>query len=264
MTKIQSIAVTGLLFLVNTTVLAATSYTYDELNRLTKVVYDDGRSISYSYDAAGNLLTTRHDAGLGWCGQTLDFTNNLIPSNWRSQLIRSGPGLRNNRLEASPTDSGALVYSTDMPMASGVKEVVVDFDNERSYSVWGQFNNIEFKTATGRYWMFGDGNFQYRAGSREFTSYQSTTSWYSGVAGTTQYLQQLSRPMGFGVFKTRLVLRDGSAAWSITNSAGQVTSVSMALAAEFKVADLVGMMAGVYTTTNGAAWIDNVAIQCRP
>lgn len=36
--------------------VAATQYTYDELNRLTKVVYDDGRSISYAYDAAGNLL----------------------------------------------------------------------------------------------------------------------------------------------------------------------------------------------------------------
>lgn len=35
---------------------AATQYTYDELNRLTKVLYDDGRSLSYSYDAAGNLL----------------------------------------------------------------------------------------------------------------------------------------------------------------------------------------------------------------
>ena len=36
---------------------AATSYTYDELNRLTKVAYDDGRSISYVYDASGNLLS---------------------------------------------------------------------------------------------------------------------------------------------------------------------------------------------------------------
>lgn len=36
---------------------AATQYTYDELNRLTKVVYDDGRSITYAYDAAGNLLS---------------------------------------------------------------------------------------------------------------------------------------------------------------------------------------------------------------
>lgn len=35
---------------------AATQYTYDALNRLTQVVYDDGRSIAYSYDPAGNLL----------------------------------------------------------------------------------------------------------------------------------------------------------------------------------------------------------------
>ena len=264
MVKIRNNVVAGLLFLLCATAFAATSYTYDELNRLTKVVYDDGRSISYSYDAAGNLLTTRHDAGLGWCGQTLDFTNNLIPSNWRSQLIRGGPGLRNNRLEASPTDSGIRIYTTDMPMAPGVTEVTVEFDNSRTASYWGQFNWIEFKTAADRYWFFGDANFEYRGGSREFTSYQSTTSNYSGVAGTTQYLQQQSRAMGFGVFKTRLVMRDGSATWSITNSAGQVTNVSMTLAAEFKVADVVGMMAAVYTTTNGAAWIDNVAIQCRP
>lgn len=41
---------------------AATTYTYDELNRVTKVVYDDGRSISYAYDAAGNLLRTEKNA----------------------------------------------------------------------------------------------------------------------------------------------------------------------------------------------------------
>ena len=252
------------LVLISATALAATSYTYDELNRLTKVVYDDGRNISYTYDGAGNLLSTQHVAGLGWCGQTLDFTNNQIPSNWRSQLIRGGPGLRNNRLEASPTDSGMRIYTTDMPMARGVTEVTVEFDNSRSASYWGQFNWIEFKTAADRYWFFGDANFEYRGGSREFTSYQSTTSNYSGVAGSTQYLQKQSRTMGFGVFKNRLVMRDGAAAWSITNSAGQVTNVNMTLAAEFKVADLVGMMAAVYTTTDGAAWIDNLAIQCRP
>lgn len=36
---------------------AATQYTYDALNRLTKVIYDDGRSISYTYDAAGNMAS---------------------------------------------------------------------------------------------------------------------------------------------------------------------------------------------------------------
>jgi YD repeat-containing protein len=33
-------------------------YTYDNLNRLTKVEYQDGTVVEYSYDAAGNRLTT--------------------------------------------------------------------------------------------------------------------------------------------------------------------------------------------------------------
>jgi len=32
-------------------------YTYDELNRLTKVEYEDGTVVEYTYDAAGNRLT---------------------------------------------------------------------------------------------------------------------------------------------------------------------------------------------------------------
>ena len=33
---------------------AGVSYEYDELNRLTKVIYDDGTTTSYAYDSAGN------------------------------------------------------------------------------------------------------------------------------------------------------------------------------------------------------------------
>lgn len=32
-------------------------YTYDELNRLTSVHYSDGVVVSYTYDAAGNILS---------------------------------------------------------------------------------------------------------------------------------------------------------------------------------------------------------------
>lgn len=35
----------------------AIDYSYDELDRLTDVVYDDGTAIHYTYDAAGNRLT---------------------------------------------------------------------------------------------------------------------------------------------------------------------------------------------------------------
>jgi YD repeat-containing protein len=32
----------------------AMSYEYDELGRITKVIYDDGSVVVYAYDAAGN------------------------------------------------------------------------------------------------------------------------------------------------------------------------------------------------------------------
>ena len=33
------------------------TYKYDELNRLSQVTYDDGTTITYTYDEAGNRLT---------------------------------------------------------------------------------------------------------------------------------------------------------------------------------------------------------------
>jgi YD repeat-containing protein len=45
----------GLMFLSASPVWAAT-YEYDELNRLTKIIYDSGDYIKYEYDAAGNIV----------------------------------------------------------------------------------------------------------------------------------------------------------------------------------------------------------------
>jgi len=35
---------------------ASVTYTYDALGRLTQVVYDDGKTITYAYDEAGNRV----------------------------------------------------------------------------------------------------------------------------------------------------------------------------------------------------------------
>ncbi len=35
----------------------AVSYKYDNLNRLTEVIYDNGQKVTYTYDAGGNILT---------------------------------------------------------------------------------------------------------------------------------------------------------------------------------------------------------------
>jgi YD repeat-containing protein len=44
------------LFTLHPTSVYAEAYTYDTIGRLTKVAYDDGSSITYAYDNAGNLL----------------------------------------------------------------------------------------------------------------------------------------------------------------------------------------------------------------
>ena len=43
------------LFLSTSASTATAQYTYDNLNRLVQVQYDDGTVIQYTYDAAGNL-----------------------------------------------------------------------------------------------------------------------------------------------------------------------------------------------------------------
>jgi YD repeat-containing protein len=37
------------------------SYVYDELNRLIQVIYEDGRKVTYTYDASGNRITLTNE-----------------------------------------------------------------------------------------------------------------------------------------------------------------------------------------------------------
>ena len=57
--KISTIAILlALIFCVESVASAAVvTYEYDPLHRLTKVIYDDGTSITYEYDAAGNRVS---------------------------------------------------------------------------------------------------------------------------------------------------------------------------------------------------------------
>jgi len=48
-----------ILFTVGIVHAATITYTYDSLNRLTRVVYGNGDTIEYTYDAAGNRLTLK-------------------------------------------------------------------------------------------------------------------------------------------------------------------------------------------------------------
>lgn len=56
----KSIKILGVIFVFMLLLCApvfATTYTYDDLGRLTSATYDSGQIVTYTYDAAGNLLS---------------------------------------------------------------------------------------------------------------------------------------------------------------------------------------------------------------
>lgn len=46
-----------LIFNMSAIYAGSATYTYDNLGRVTKVTYSNGKSVTYSYDAAGNRVT---------------------------------------------------------------------------------------------------------------------------------------------------------------------------------------------------------------
>ncbi len=86
----------------------ANTYTYDELNRLTGVIYDNGTAASYSYDAVGNLLVM---ATTGLTGVTVPtggattITNGMVAvtANEGSTVIIPAGGASTGATIALPT-----------------------------------------------------------------------------------------------------------------------------------------------------------------
>lgn len=81
-TIITLVAVLHLVYMTDTT--WGTYYKYDGLHRLTKVTYDDGTTILYSYDASGNrtqrLFTVLTDIDVDGDVDFLDFAR--FASRW--------------------------------------------------------------------------------------------------------------------------------------------------------------------------------------
>lgn len=71
----------------------ATTYSYDTLNRLTHVGYDNGNSVDYSYDTGGNITQVAKVVN-GICGDSSGATFTTPPtSNLCSSGTASGSGL---------------------------------------------------------------------------------------------------------------------------------------------------------------------------
>lgn len=62
--KVLMLVLTGVLLWGNGVAVQAETYEYDDLDRLVKVIYDDGGYVEYEYDKNGNIVsTTVHEAG---------------------------------------------------------------------------------------------------------------------------------------------------------------------------------------------------------
>lgn len=257
---------------------AATQYTYDELNRLTKVQYDDGRSIAYRYDAAGNLLaqarTGTPDLNNGWCGQTLRFDNNQLPANWTAKVYfgdRSPSGLRNGRIEVAPVPNqlqGGVVRIDAQAVAldSAVAKLVVEHDLMLLDAVGGQHTGLELRAADGVIWTFsfhgGVGNGT-PAGQINFGVQRGRGLYGDGVAPFVIDGAGAAAPYTKGAHRVRLELVAGLVRWTLTNvSTAQVMVASYPLAAAFRPAAITEMHYYLDTTNGNTAWADNLAVQC--
>ncbi len=246
---------------------AATVYTYDELNRLTKVVYGDGRSISYAYDAAGNLLTSAQTGANAWCGQRLTFAGNQLPSGWAQVKVRSGPGIVSDRLQGSPTDSGAEVGSPNGAPPAGTTRLVTTFRVATAYSYWGQNFGVQYQLANGRVWHIGLVHARYNHGDGNLVmTVQDLSNTWGSLISTGTVISQTKLP-GYrhGLHDVTVTAQDSTMFVRFKNlDAPAINDINFtaALPSGFKIADVRRTLFHVYTTTDGSIWGDDVEWQC--
>nr|WP_269438222.1 S-layer homology domain-containing protein [Phosphitispora fastidiosa] len=80
----------------------ATTYTYDDLNRLISVEYDSGKKVNYTYDSAGNItkityITKDSSHSSGSSEQIIPVHFNDMTNHWAAQAVAelSGMGIIN-------------------------------------------------------------------------------------------------------------------------------------------------------------------------
>ena len=112
---------------------ATITYTYDNLNRLTRVVYGDGTTEEFTYDAAGNRLT--HVV------REPDTTPPSPPQN----IQYSSSGFGSIRLSWDPnTDPDLAGYKVYYGKSSGTYENSIDVGNVTAYNLSGLTPGITY------------------------------------------------------------------------------------------------------------------------
>ncbi len=158
-----SLAAIGLLVVWFGSSHAETIYTYDELNRLRRVEYEDGSVIEYTYDGAGNRLT-------------LSVTQESIST----PSTPTGP--------ASGTTGTNYTYTTGGSSSSFGHSIQYFFD-------WGDGSNSGWlsigQTSASKSWASA-GNYNVRAEARCATHTSRVSSWSGNLPVTISTITVVS------------------------------------------------------------------------
>lgn len=119
------------------TVTSAATYKYDDLGRLIEVTYDSGIKITYTYDAAGNILTVSN---------TVPLKLNPIGN----KTVNEGELLQFTVSAASQEGSTLAFSASNLPEGAVFDAESRTFTWTPSYEQQGIYNDITFKVTDGK------------------------------------------------------------------------------------------------------------------
>jgi YD repeat-containing protein len=113
----------------------AIQYQYDELHRLTRVQYDNGASIDYGYDPAGNIVSIAKIAGSSSVPGVPTITriiggNGLLKIYFTPPAVMGGEAITEYMASCVPVGGGATVTGS----TTGSPAVVSGLENRTSYT----------------------------------------------------------------------------------------------------------------------------------
>ncbi len=181
------------------------------------------------------------------------FSGNAKPSGTTMYTEGMG-GIKNDRLQAAPTDSRAQLTFL-LSYTGNLKEVVIEYDGNVDYSFWGMNNRIylhfngdvTFYTPNG-YNKYNYGAYHYLFISKSKNGSTSNNSWkYDYVSGDYHY---------------KLIVKEGILEYSCVRKAGNTRVFKQVINdSDIKMSQLGSIGVEAYTTTSATSWVDDVLIQ---
>jgi hypothetical protein len=198
-----------------------------------------------------------------FCGQSLALTGGQMPAQWTQVLVRGGPGLVNDRLEALPTDGGARIGVSTTPGA--LTKLTVDFDGLSNQSVFGTHHGVNIVSgSTILHFEEANASFNFGAGNLGFRLMIRSALWPFEVGTPTQVIATDIRPYDPGPQHFRLEVTGSNVVWTVVNTqTNRVVTSTQLMPLGFAMGAVSGFHLFAYETTGSGTWADNIQIACQ-